>query len=152
MTKRRSLVFIAAALTAGTLGLTGCSHMGMGNAYAQGSETQHVTLTGDKEVPPVKSNGRAEGDVTVKPDGSVSGSIKVTGFTPTAAHIHQAAPNAYGPVIVPMVKQGDDTFVFPPNAKMTPEQYQAFKAGNTFVNVHSKENAQGEVRAQLKGN
>ena len=151
MTKRRSLVLIAAALTAGTLGLTGCSHMGMGSAYAQGSGTQHVTLSGSNEVPPTTGGGSATGDVTVKPDGSVSGTIKVTGFTPTAAHIHQGAAGANGPVIVPMVKQGDDTFVFPPTAKMTPEQLQAYKAGNTYVNVHSAANPGGQVRAQLKG-
>jgi len=150
MTKRTTLALIAAALTVGTVALTGCSNMGM-NAYAQGGETQHVTLYAKNEVPPVAGNDAAVGDVTVKADGSVSGTVKVTGFTPTAAHIHMGAAGANGPVIVPMVKQGDDTFVFPPNAKMTPEQMTAYKAGNTYVNVHSAANPGGHVRAQLKG-
>jgi hypothetical protein len=109
-----------------------------------------VTLSGANEVPPVKSAGSATGDVTVGDDGSVKGSVKVTGFTPTAAHIHMAAPGANGGVIVPMQKKGDDMFEFPAGAKMTPEQLTAFKAGNTYLNVHSAANPGGEVRGQLK--
>jgi len=123
---------------------------GIGSAQAAGSN-QKITLSGASETPPVTGSGAATGDITVKTDGSVSGTVKVTGFTPTAAHIHQGAPGANGPVIVPMTKQGDDTFVFPPNAKMTPEQLTAYKAGNTYVNVHSAAHPGGEVRAQLKG-
>jgi hypothetical protein len=152
--KKKSLSVLVAAAAAGVLGMTGSAQLqsvlGVGAAYAM-DDMQKVTLSGDSENPAVKSSGSATGDVTVKADGSVSGSIKVTGFTPTAAHIHQGAPGANGPVIVPMVKQGDDTFTFAPNAKMTPEQLTAYKAGNTYVNVHSAANPGGEVRAQLKG-
>ncbi|HZQ62298.1 MAG TPA: CHRD domain-containing protein [Casimicrobiaceae bacterium] len=137
--KQKSLSVVIAAAAAGMLALTG-------SAYAE-----KVTLSGGQEVPPVQSSGSATGDVNVAADGSVTGSIKVTGFTPTAAHIHQGASNAYGPVIVPMTKQGDDTFVFPAGAKMTPEQLAAYKAGNTFINVHSAAHKDGEVRAQLTG-
>ena len=136
---KKSLSVLVAAAAAGLLAVTG-------SAYAE-----KVSLSGDKEVPPVQSSGSATGDVNVAADGSVTGSIKVTGFTPTAAHIHQGPATAYGPVIVPMVKQGDDTFVFPAGAKMTPEQLAAYKAGNTFVNVHSAAHKDGEVRAQLAG-
>ena len=72
-------------------------------------------------------------------------------MTATASHIHQGALGANGPVIVPFVKQGDDTFVSQPGAKMTEEQCKAFRAGNTYVNVHSARNPGGEIRAQLKG-
>jgi len=70
----------------------------------------------------------------------------------TAAHIHEGAAGANGPVIVPFVKQGDNTFVAAPGAKMTEAQYDAYKAGRTYVNVHSAAHASGEIRAQLKGN
>ena len=46
-----------------------------------------VKLSGDQEVPPVKSAGSAAGSITIGDDGSVSGSVTATGFTPTAAHI-----------------------------------------------------------------
>ena len=60
-----------------------------------------VKLSGDQEVPAVKSAGAAAGAITIGDDGAVSGSVTATGFTPTAAHIHQAAAGKNGPVIVP---------------------------------------------------
>jgi len=135
---KKSLSMLVAAAAVGLLG----------NALAA---DEKVTLSGNNEVPAVKSSGYATGNVSVKDDGSVSGSIKVSGVTPTAAHIHQGAAGANGPVIVPMTKQGDDTFVFPAGAKMSPEQLSAYKAGNTYVNVHSAANPGGELRAQLAG-
>jgi len=135
---KKSLSMLVAAAAVGLLG----------NALAA---DEKVTLSGSNEVPAVKSSGSATGNVSVKDDGSVSGSIKVSGVTPTAAHIHQGAAGANGPVIVPMTKQGDDTFVFPAGAKMSPEQLSAYKAGNTYVNVHSAANPGGELRAQLAG-
>jgi hypothetical protein len=72
-------------------------------------------------------------------------------MTATAAHIHQGAPGSNGPVIVPFVMQGDNTFVAKEGAKLTEEQYAAYKSGNTYLNVHSAKSPGGEVRAQLKG-
>jgi hypothetical protein len=108
-----------------------------------------VNLTGDQEVPAVKSAGSGAGTITIGDDGAVSGSVSVTGFTPTAAHIHQAAAGKNGPVIVPFTKEGDK-FSAPAGAKLTPEQLKAYQAGELYFNVHSAANPGGEVRAQLK--
>ena len=108
-----------------------------------------VKLSGDQEVPPVKSAGSASGAITIGDDGAVSGSVTATGFTPTAAHIHQAAAGKNGPVIVPFTKEGDK-FSAPAGAKLTPDQLKAYKAGELYVNVHSAANPGGEVRAQQK--
>ena len=54
-------------------------------------------------------------------------------------------------MIVPFVMQGDNTFVAKEGAKLTEEQYTAYKSGNTYLNVHSAKSPGGEVRAQLKG-
>ena len=112
---------------------------------------QNVALSGANEVPPVATAAAGSGSVSVNPaDKAVSAKITVTGMTATAAHIHQGAPGTNGPVIVPFTKTGDNTFEAPPGAKMTDAQYDAYKAGNTYVNVHSAANPGGEVRAQLK--
>jgi opacity protein-like surface antigen len=108
-----------------------------------------VTLSGDQEVPPVKTEGKGSGTITIADDGSVSGSVTTTGVKGTMAHIHQGAMGANGPVIVPFTKDGD-TYKAPPGAKLTPDQMKEFKAGNLYFNVHTDANKGGEVRGQLK--
>ena len=75
--------------------------------------------------------------VTVNADHTVTAKIIATGMSATAAHIHQGAKGANGKVIVPFTKTGDNEFSAPPGAKLTDEQYQAYKAGDLYVNVHS---------------
>jgi hypothetical protein len=108
-----------------------------------------VTLTGDQEVPPVKSAGSAAGTITINDDMSVSGSVKTTGIVGTMAHIHEAAAGKNGPVIVKLQKDGDAWSV-PAGTKLTAAQFASFKAGDLYVNVHTAENPKGEMRAQLK--
>ena len=118
-------------------------------AAAASAGKMDVKLSGDQEVPPVKSSGAGSGTITINDDGTVSGSVTATGFTPTAAHIHHAAAGKNGPVIVPFTKEGDK-FSAPTGAKLTADQMKAYKAGELYVNVHSAANPGGEVRAQLK--
>lgn len=144
--KHATLAMLTAAVLA-----AGCSQMSdMMRSDSKGG-SENVTLTGSNEVPPVTSPASGTANITVKSDHTVSGRITVTGMTATAAHIHVGAPGANGPVIVPFVKEGDNTFVAKPDAKMTDEQYRKYKDGETYVNVHSAKNPGGEIRAQLKG-
>jgi hypothetical protein len=147
--KRRLVVMMGLAGAVGVL--ASCSQMGgsMGSMMGGG---QQVTLSGSNEVPPVTTGATGSGTVTVKSDRSVSANITVLGMTATAAHIHEGAAGANGPVIVPFTKTSDNTFAAAEGAKMTESQYAAYKAGNTYVNVHSAKNPGGEIRVQLKGN
>ena len=123
--------------------LASCSTM---SAMMSGHQ---VTLSGANEVPPVSTSASGSGTVTVNDDHTVKVDIKVTGMNPTAAHIHQGAMGANGKVIVPLTKKGADEFVSAEGAKLTEEQYEAYKAGNLYVNVHSAAHPGGEIRAQL---
>ena len=146
MKKRTTIAFLVAAALA-----TGCTQM-HNMMYGDGkSSGETVSLSGSNEVPAVTSPASGSATVTVSSDRTVTGRITVSGMTATAAHIHQGAPGANGPVIVPFVMQGDNTFVARDGAKMTEEQYSAYKSGNTYINVHSAKNPGGEIRAQLKG-
>ena len=140
-----------AIVAAGALLAAGCSDMSsmMHGGYGGGGE--QVSLSGSNEVPAQSTGASGSGTVTVGSDCSVTAKITVTGMTATAAHIHEAAAGTNGKVIVPFVKEGDNTFVAPPGAKMSEEQCKAYHAGNTYVNVHSAKAPGGEVRAQLKG-
>jgi hypothetical protein len=109
-----------------------------------------TTLSGSQEVPPVTTQASGTSTITVAADKSVSGTVTTTGITATAAHIHMAAMGQNGPVIVPLAKTGDNVWSPAPAAKLTDAQYDAYKAGNLYVNVHSADNKGGEIRAQLK--
>ena len=113
------------------------------------AETMNVKLSGAQEVPPVQGSSSGSGTITINNDGSVSGSVTASGFTPTAAHIHEGKAGANGKVIVPFTKNGD-TFSAPAGAKLTADQMKAFKEGDLYVNIHSAAHPGGEVRAQLK--
>lgn len=119
------------------------------SSMAAMSET--LTLAGASEVPAVTTSATGTANVTIGADRSVKATVTTTGMTPTASHIHMAAAGANGPVIVPFTKSGDNTFAAAADAKLTEEQYAAYKAGKLYVNVHSAANPGGEIRAQLKG-
>lgn len=113
------------------------------------ADTVKVVLSGDLEVPPVKTTASGSGTLTINPDMSVGGSVATTGLEGTMAHIHQGAPGISGPVIIALVKAGEHDWAVPPGAKLTPAQYQAYKAGGLYVNVHTAANKGGEIRGQL---
>ncbi len=141
------LLALSAALAAA---LGGCASYNQMMAGAPMMQVGHrLDLSGAQEVPPVTTSATGKAVVMITPDRAVSGSVETTGIAATAAHIHEGAAGANGPVIVPMVKEGDK-FVFPAGAKMTEAQYEAYKAGRTYINVHSAANPGGEMRAQLK--
>jgi hypothetical protein len=109
-----------------------------------------VKLTGDQEVPAVTSTATGVGSIVIKDDKSVSGNIKTMGIEGTLAHIHLAEPGKNGPPIITLTKTAENTWSVPEAAKLTDEQYKAFKEGNLYVNVHSAEHKGGEIRTQLK--
>ena len=113
---------------------------------------QKLELSGANEVPPVATPAAGTAVVDIKSDRSVTATVTVTGMTATASHIHEGAAGTNGPVIVPFTKTGDNTFASAPGATLTEAQYESYKQGKLYVNVHSAKNPGGEVRAQLKGN
>ena len=108
-----------------------------------------LKLSGDSEVPPVKTMASGIASIAVAADGAVTGSVKTTGVAGTAAHVHMGAAGKNGPVIIPLTKGADGEWSVPPGAKLTEEQMKSFKSGDLYVNVHSEANKGGEIRAQL---
>ena len=123
--------------------LAGCAGMGADSGTK-------VMLSGSQEVPPVSTSASGSGTIMIGMDKSVSGSVTTSGVAATAAHIHVGAAGKNGPVIVPMAKTADNVWSVPAGAKLTDAQYESFKAGDLYVNVHSAQNKGGEIRGQLK--
>ncbi len=146
---RRSLwlssVSVAALLAAGCAQQS--AQQQMTSAAPSGS---NVMLSGNQEVPPVSTAATGSGIITVLMDRSVSGSVTTSGVAGSAAHIHLAAPGQNGPVIVPLNKTGDNVWSVPPAIRLNDAQYEAYRLGNLYVNVHSAANPGGEIRGQIK--
>jgi hypothetical protein len=116
-------------------------------------ETGHtvsVLLIGANEVPALNIATSGSGSFTVGADKSVSGSVTTSGVAGVAAHIHVGAAGKNGPVAVGLTKTSDNSWSAPAGAKFTDAQYDAYKAGETYVNVHSAANKGGEIRGQLR--
>jgi hypothetical protein len=108
-----------------------------------------VILSGEFEVPAVKSKASGDGTITINADKSVSGSVTTKAVAGTGAHIHMGPLGKNGPVAVTLDKSGANKWSIKAGTKLTDEQYKAYKAGNLYVNVHSAENKGGEIRGQL---
>jgi CHRD domain len=136
---RRATVVAAAVVLAAGVGLASAA-------------TAHVKvrLRGSHEVPAVKTMARGYGVIEIAADGTVSGKIMTHGIKGTMAHIHEAAPGKDGPPIIALAPGPHGTWVVPAGSKLTPDQYQAFQAGDLYINVHSKAHPGGEIRGQLK--
>lgn len=120
---------------------------GMGMVFAA---SDAVTLSGNDEVPPVTTSASGNGSVKVAADKTVSGSVTTKGITATAAHIHEGEMGKNGPVVITLTKAGDDKWVVPDGSKFSDAQYESYKAGKLYVNVHSAAHKDGEIRGQLK--
>lgn len=136
LTQRASMLIAAIALT-------GCASMG-------GNKPLEVRLSGAQEVPPVTTSATGTGTIRVADDKSVNATIRTQGLVGVAAHIHEGATGANGPVIVPMDKTGENDWSTKPGAKLTDAQYEAYKAGRLYFNVHTAANKGGEIRGQIR--
>ena len=135
---------VLGTIGAAVISLAAYSGMAFGDSHGV-----KVMLSGDQEVPAVKTSASGSGMIAVNPDMTVSGSVTTTGVAGTAAHIHMAGMGKNGPVAVALTKNGD-TYSVPAGAKLTEDQFKAYKAGELYVNVHSADNKGGEIRGQLK--
>jgi len=126
--------------------IAGVLAAGSGMALAAGTR---VILSGDQEVAPVSTPASGNGTITVTDDKSVSGSVTTSAIAGTAAHIHEAGRGQNGPVAVALTKTSNNMWSVPPGTKLSDGQYQSYKAGHLYVNVHSEAHKDGEIRGQL---
>ena len=112
---------------------------------------QHLamSLKGASEMPPVATSAKGRGKIIVFPNRMVSGSIHSSGLVATTVFIHEAAAGENGPPIITLVKTASGSYDVPDDARLTSAQYKSYMAGNLYVNVHSAQYPNGEIRAQL---
>lgn len=133
--------------------------------YAQ-EQKFTATLGGDQEVPPVTTS--AKGWAWVNPmEESVWFKVNVTELDKiTAAHIHNAKSGGNGDVVATLFKSDSPTgpkdgilaegnftatdLEGPMKGKALSDLVTAMKNGETYVNVHTEANPNGEIRGHLE--
>lgn len=119
----------------------------------RGQIARHVgvaRLAGAQEVPANSSAATGTGTLVIDPaTRAASGELRLSGIAVTQAHVHIAAPGVNGPVIIPLTNNATNVWSLPADAKLTAEQFLAFKQGNLYFNAHSAQFPGGEIRGQL---
>ena len=128
-------------------------------------------LTGASEVPPVQTNASGFADLDVEME---DGQQRVVDYhiylndieRITQAHIHQGNSSENGPIIVPLfnasatptgpvtgqLAEGHITaanFEGPLQGKQLDDLIALMQNGTTYVNVHTEQNPQGEIRGTV---
>lgn len=119
-------------------------------AYSSFAQSASVSLSGGQEFPPIATSASGKGVIDVAQDYTISGGITVKNIVPTTVHIHEGALGGKGPAIISLEKLGDDIWVVPSGRILTPAEYQKFKNGNLYIEVHSAVYKSGEIRGQIQ--
>jgi hypothetical protein len=115
--------------------------------------THYGLLTGAEEVPSVETDG--VGVIIMRLDelaGTLEYRISVTGLSGpiTAAHFHTGSYGETGPPV--------HSITFPPGKTtatgrwtgLTPDDISNINTGGIYVNVHTTQNPEGEIRSQIE--
>ena len=163
MAKNKSVGLIV--ITATLLSLMFAATLNSNFTYAQ-NEKFKAKLKGENEVPPVTSAATGKAKFKVKDD-VITSNINVTGITDvTAAHIYAGIKGQNGEPVVDLLKTGkqnktEGRIII--KGEITPSDLQGAMAGKTlkdlqtalgtegtYVNVHTSEHPDGEIRGQIK--
>jgi hypothetical protein len=119
-------------------------------AFAQAVNYQ-AELTGAAEVPPNLSPGTGSVVATYDPETRIfKWTIEYADLTgpATAAHFHGPAdPGASAPPVVPI--EGDLASPISGEVTLTEEQVGELQTGKWYINIHTAQYPDGELRAQL---
>lgn len=141
---RRALVVLAGLACAGAISLAQAAPVSFS-----------VPLTGDQQVPPVQTSGSGKADFTYDADTHViTWNITFSGLSSAAtmAHIHgPAAAGSNAGVEVWLSQKGTMSAASPitGQATLSAAEAQQLAAGQTYVNVHTKDHPSGEIRGQI---
>jgi hypothetical protein len=114
-----------------------------------------VPLTGAQQVPPVQTPGSGSADLTYDPSTRVvTWNVTFSGLSSqaTMAHFHGPAPagkNAGVKVWLSQKGKMEMTSPISGQTTLSPDDAKMFEAGDMYINVHTKNNPDGEIRGQV---
>jgi CHRD domain len=150
-----TMVVIFAALMLSPNGLTSL-------VFAQGPPTITINLTGSEEVPPVQTEATGVAEFIPVGMDSIVYSVNATNIEGvTAGHIHLGAIGENGPIVVTLFKYDTPMNEVSENGTITADKLEGPMAGKQisdlatagangtlYVNVHTEQNSNGEIRGQ----
>ena len=121
-----------------------------------------ATLSGQEEVPPTNSQATGMAEFTITGENaeySVNAS-NIQGVT--AGHIHSGKQGENGPIVVTLIKNDSPTNEVSETGSITADKLEgpmagkqltdlitAMSNGETYVNIHTEQNPNGEIRGQI---
>lgn len=150
-----TMVVIFTALMLSSNGLTSL-------VFAQGPPTITINLTGSEEVPPVQTEATGVAEFVPLGMDSIAYSVNATNIEgATAGHIHLGAKGENGPIVVTLFKYDTPMNEVSENGTITADKLEGPMAGKQisdlatggangtlYVNVHTEQNPNGEIRGQ----
>ena len=158
--------YIHLILVAGVLlSLVIVSNMNPNFVLAQGEKFK-AKLKGDSEVPPVTTAAAGKAKFKVMGD-AITTNINITGITDvTMAHIHAGVKGQNGEPVVDLLKTGKQEksgggviiqgqikasdLQGPMGGKTLQDLQTAMGNEETYVNIHTSDHKDGEIRGQIK--
>lgn len=124
----------------------------MSPAFAQ-MKTYSASLSGPNEVPANDSAGTGMAEVSYDDaTQTITWKITYSGLTGdlTAAHFHGPAPEGQNaPPMVPILVESGD---LDGSQRLNDEQMRALTDGTMYINLHTAQFPDGEIRGQVKTN
>ena len=150
-----SIFAITAALA--IVGITS----GLTNSVLAQEQKFVATLSGQEEVPPTNSQATGMAEVTVSGE-NAEYSVNASNMQGvTAGHIHSGGQGENGPIVVTLFKNDSPTNEVSETGSITADKLEgpmagkqltdlvtAMNNGDTYVNIHTEQNPNGEIRGQ----
>ena len=156
-TRLKVLAIISSLAFASLLGSSMAIPTQPTTAYAQQQQSQAFTakLTGKDEVPPVNTQATGMAQFQLSSDGKEISydltAINLNGFM--MAHIHQGKAGENGQPVAPLSmgkgKITSSDLKGPLAGKHISDLADLMKNGGAYVNVHTQQNQNGEIRGQI---
>jgi hypothetical protein len=156
MTSVTAAVILATlTTTATTSGLTNW-------VLAQGAPTFVIDLSGSEEVPPVQTDATGVAEITPMGPDSIAYSVNASNIEGvTAGHVHLGKQGENGPVVVTLFNYDSPMNGVSENGTITADKLEGPMAGmqisdlaaagangTLYVNIHTEQNPDGEIRGQ----
>lgn len=123
-------------------------------------------LSGENEVPPVQSSATGLAEFTPPVNDSIKYRINITGISgATGAHIHSGQAGENGEVVADLLTSmkvndvsygmtirgnlSDSSLKGPMEGKTLEDLVVAMDSGQTYVNIHTTQHPDGEIRGQV---